>query len=143
MLFAFPALILIGVGLAQRSATGVSLGLLALLPVSWYLLTAPYGVGPSASSSSRRPGSWRHSAGGTRPSPGGCTSSWSGSYWRGSTGRCYNPSRRCRSGRGVHRYLIEMGSLGIIRIMTTRRTVSGGRCRAQGTQGREPHTPFL
>jgi hypothetical protein len=44
MIFAFSALILVGVGLAQRSATGVSLGLLALLPVCWYLLATPYGL---------------------------------------------------------------------------------------------------
>lgn len=44
MLFVFPALILIGVGIAQRSPMGVGLGLLAVLPVSWYLLTTPYGL---------------------------------------------------------------------------------------------------
>lgn len=43
MLFVFPILILIGVGLAQRSPMGVGFGLLALFPVSWYLLATPYG----------------------------------------------------------------------------------------------------
>jgi hypothetical protein len=44
MLFVFPVLILIGVGLTQRSPMGVGLGLLALLPVSWYLVATPYGL---------------------------------------------------------------------------------------------------